>query len=31
MEMAERGVQLSNKLWVREVRHLSKKGHKARF
>jgi hypothetical protein len=27
MEMAERGVQLSNKLWVREVRHLTEKGH----
>lgn len=29
MEMAERGVQLSNKLWVREVRHLSKKGQQS--
>jgi hypothetical protein len=29
MEMAERGVQLSNKLWVREVRHLSEKGHQS--
>jgi hypothetical protein len=27
MELAERGVQLSNDLWVREVRHLSEKGH----
>ena len=26
MEMAERGLQLSNKLWVREVRHLTEKG-----
>ena len=25
MEMAERGVRLSNGLWVREVRHLSRK------
>jgi hypothetical protein len=26
MEMAERGLQLSNKLWVREVRHLTEQG-----
>ena len=26
MEMAERGLQLSNQLWVREVRHLTEKG-----
>jgi hypothetical protein len=29
MELAERGVQLSNDLWVREVRHLSEKGHQS--
>jgi len=29
MELAERGVQLSNALWVREVRHLSEKGHQS--
>ncbi len=29
MEMAERGVKLSNDLWVREVRHLSEKGHQS--
>jgi len=29
MELAERGVKLSNALWVREVRHLSKKGHQS--
>jgi hypothetical protein len=27
MELAERGVRLSNDLWVREVRHRSEKGH----
>jgi hypothetical protein len=29
MEMAERGVRLSNDLWVREVRHLSQKEHQS--
>src|SRR6202521_297285 len=29
MELAERGVRLSNDLWVREVRHLSAKGHQS--
>jgi len=29
MQMAERGVQLSNNLWVREIRHLSVKGHQS--
>jgi hypothetical protein len=29
MKLAERGVQLSNDLWVREVRHLSEKGHQS--
>jgi hypothetical protein len=29
MELAERGVQLSNALWVREVRHRSEKGHQS--
>jgi hypothetical protein len=29
MELAERGVQLSNALWVREVRQLSEKGHQS--
>ena len=29
MELAERGVKLSNALWVREVRHLSEKGHQS--
>jgi hypothetical protein len=29
MQMAERGVQLSNDLWVREIRHLSDKGHQS--
>ena len=29
MELAERGVRLSNDLWVREVRHLSEKGHQS--
>jgi hypothetical protein len=29
MQMAERGVQLSNNLWVREIRHLSDKGHQS--
>ena len=29
MEMAERGVRLSNGLWVREVRHLSQKEHQS--
>jgi len=29
MELAERGVKLSNDLWVREVRHLSEKGHQS--
>jgi hypothetical protein len=29
MEMAERGVRLSNNLWVREVRHLTEKGHQS--
>jgi hypothetical protein len=29
MEMAERGVKLSNDLWVREVRHRSEKGHQS--
>jgi hypothetical protein len=27
LEMAERGVRLSNGLWVREVRHRDEKGH----
>ena len=27
--MAERGVRLSNHLWVREVRHLTEKGHQS--
>ena len=27
MKLAERGVQLSNKMWVREVRKLTKTGH----
>ena len=29
LHMAERGVQLSNNLWVREIRHLSDKGHQS--
>ena len=29
LELAERGVRLSNDLWVREVRHLSEKGHQS--
>jgi len=29
MELAERGVQLSNALWVREVRRRSEKGHQS--
>lgn len=29
LQMAERGVQLSNNLWVREIRHLSDKGHQS--
>jgi hypothetical protein len=29
MELAERGIRLSNDLWVREVRHLSEKGHQS--
>jgi hypothetical protein len=29
MELAERGVQLSNDLWVREIRRLSEKGHQS--
>src|SRR5271165_5433008 len=29
MELAERGVRLSNDLWVREVRRLSEKGHQS--
>ena len=29
LQMAERGVQLSNNLWVREIRHLSNKGHQS--
>src|ERR1700726_4603539 len=29
MQLAERGVRLSNDLWVREVRHLSEKGHQS--
>ncbi len=29
LELAERGVRLSNDLWVREVRHLSAKGHQS--
>ena len=29
MELAERGVRLANDLWVREVRHLSEKGHQS--
>jgi hypothetical protein len=29
MEMAERGVRLTNDLWVREVRHLSQKEHQS--
>jgi len=27
MRLAERGMQLSNKMWVREVRHLDEAGH----
>lgn len=27
LELAERGVRLSNEMWVREVRHLDDKGH----
>src|SRR5208283_2568033 len=29
LQLAERGVRLSNDLWVREVRHLSEKGHQS--
>jgi hypothetical protein len=29
MELAARGVRLSNDLWVREVRPLSEKGHQS--
>jgi hypothetical protein len=29
LQLAERGVQLSNDLWVREVRHLSPDGHQS--
>ena len=29
LQLAERGVQLSNDLWMREVRHLSPDGHQA--
>jgi hypothetical protein len=29
LQMAERGVRLSNDLWVREVRHLSEKRHQS--
>src|SRR5271165_5761730 len=29
LELAERGVRVSNDLWVREVRHLSEKGHQS--
>ena len=27
MKLAERGTQLSNKMWVREIRKLSDQGH----
>ena len=27
MRLAERGTQLSNKMWVREVRHRDEQGH----
>jgi hypothetical protein len=31
MQLAERGVQLNNRLWVRELRKLSKSGHQTAF
>ena len=31
MQLAERGVQLNNRLWVREFRKLSKSGHQTAF
>lgn len=31
LKMAERGICLSNGLWVREVRHLDEKGHQTSF